>query len=73
MWILFAGGNQKILIPIYGFSMVVNILGNILLIPRYGYIAASWVTVASEGLVLLLSIGPVLRIYRSHIGTPHIL
>lgn len=35
-------------------SMVVNVAMNVVLIPRYGYLGASWATVATE-LVLLLS------------------
>lgn len=59
MWGLIALGKQTPLVFIYGISMLINIVLNILFIPQYGYIAAAWITVVSEGLVLLVS-APVL-------------
>lgn len=56
MWTLVAQKKQKILAYIYGFSMVGNVVGNILLVPTYGFMAAAWVTVGSEAIVLLLSL-----------------
>lgn len=56
MWTLIAQKKQKILAYIYGLSMVGNIVGNILFVPTHGYIAAAWVTVGSEAVVLLLSL-----------------
>jgi O-antigen/teichoic acid export membrane protein len=35
--------------------MLINVIGNILLVPSHGFMAAAWLTVASEGLVLALS------------------
>jgi O-antigen/teichoic acid export membrane protein len=55
MWTIIVASKQIQLIYIYGGSMLVNILANIFFIPKYGYIAASWITVWSEGLVLLIS------------------
>lgn len=55
MWTLVALKKQTWLMIIYGGSMIGNILLNLWLIPRYGYNAAAWVTVLSEGIVLLLS------------------
>ncbi len=55
MWTLISLGKQLLLIPIYAASMFANILLNVLLIPSYGYVAAAWITVGSEGLVLLAS------------------
>jgi O-antigen/teichoic acid export membrane protein len=55
MWALIALKKQKALAGIYGVSMIVNIVGNILLVPQYGFMAAAWLTVACEGLVLVLS------------------
>jgi O-antigen/teichoic acid export membrane protein len=56
MWLLIGLKKQFALIFIYGISMSLNIIANYLLIPRYGYIAASWITVGSEGLILILSL-----------------
>jgi O-antigen/teichoic acid export membrane protein len=55
MWILITGKKQKLLAVIYGASMVVNVVLNSMYIPVYGYIAAAWITVLSEALVLVAS------------------
>ncbi len=55
MWGLIALKKQRILALVYGISMVVNIVGNIVFVPTYGYMGAAWITVASEGLVLVMS------------------
>jgi O-antigen/teichoic acid export membrane protein len=55
MWALVAVKKQSALAIIYGASMIVNVAGNILLVPAYGFMAAAWLTVVSEGLVLVLS------------------
>jgi len=55
MWTLIAHKRQKMLAAIYGISMVLNVVLNALFIPRFGYIAAAWITVISEGFVLLVS------------------
>jgi len=55
MWALIALKKQSALAVIYGVSMIVNVVGNILLVPTYGFMAAAWLTVISEGLVLILS------------------
>lgn len=60
MWALIALKKQYLLAIIYGCSMLLNILLNIWLIPLYGYMAAAWITVVSEAVVLLFS-GFVLR------------
>jgi O-antigen/teichoic acid export membrane protein len=55
MWILIARKKQMLLAFIYGFSMIVNMSLNVLYIPKFGYMAAAWITVASEALVLFMS------------------
>ena len=62
MWILIAARKQTILAYIYGVSMLMNISLNILYIPVFGYMAAAWITVVSEAVVLLLSSVVVLKI-----------
>lgn len=64
MWALVALKKQKTLMTIYGISMAINIFGNILFIPTYGYIAAAWMTVAGEGLVLLFSLLALRNVLR---------
>ncbi|MBI5620073.1 flippase [Candidatus Gottesmanbacteria bacterium] len=55
MWTLIALKKQWVLAAIYGASMLLNILLNIWFIPLYGYMAAAWVTVGSEAVVLIVS------------------
>ncbi|MEK9143706.1 MAG: flippase [Patescibacteria group bacterium] len=55
MWALIALGKQITLAVIYGALMALTIVSDVLVIPRYGAIGAAWITVGSEGLVLLLS------------------
>jgi len=55
MWVLIALKKRIQMLSIYSISMAINILSNIFFIPRYGYMASAWITVASETLVLFLS------------------
>lgn len=55
MWTLIAKKQQKLLAVLYGTSMIINVVLNILFIPHHGYMAAAWITVFCEGVVLLLS------------------
>lgn len=52
MWFIIAQKKQLSLVVIHGVGMIVSILLNILLVPLYGYMAAAWVTIASEFFVL---------------------
>ena len=47
-------GRQKFLIYIYGTGAAVNLIANLVFIPLFGYLAASIITVVSEGLITLL-------------------
>lgn len=55
MWGLITLKKQKVLAVVYFFAMIVNVLLNALLIPAFGYVAAAWITVFSEGFVLVFS------------------
>lgn len=55
MWTIITLKKQTLLIPIYATSMILNVFFNILYIPRFSYIAAAWVTVVSEVLVLIMT------------------
>jgi len=55
MWTLIAKKKQTLLAVIYFISMIVNVLLNMIFIPRFGYMAAAWITVGSEGFVLAMS------------------
>ena len=52
-WLIFVLKKEKSLILVYGVSFIINITANILLVPRYSFIASSWITVIGEVLVLL--------------------
>lgn len=55
MWVLVVKKLHKPLLYIYGISMIINILANVLCIPTYGYMAAAWITIVSEFLVVVIS------------------
>ncbi|MBI3955736.1 oligosaccharide flippase family protein [Candidatus Gottesmanbacteria bacterium] len=61
MWTMIALKRQKLLALIYGSSMIVNVFLNVWLVPQHGYMAAAWITVVSETLVLFASGAFVLR------------
>jgi O-antigen/teichoic acid export membrane protein len=52
-WALIALQRQKYLMYVYVFSAVVNILLNIIYIPKYSYIAASTITLFSESIIFM--------------------
>lgn len=64
MWFLIARKQQGILLIIHVVAMVGNILCNIVYIPRYGIVAAAWITVASELFVLLSTGYIVMKKFR---------
>lgn len=54
MWVMVAKNMYKKMLIIYGLGLMVNITANLVFIPQYGYIAASWITGASEYFILAL-------------------
>lgn len=64
MWFIIAVKKQVYLLLIHGVGMIVNIVLNILLVPLWGYMAASWITVVSELLVLLASLVIIIPIIQ---------
>lgn len=69
MWTLISLKKQKAIALIYGSSMAINILLNVRFIPTNGYMAAAWITVGSEGMVLLAS-SLYLHIVLNSVATP---
>jgi O-antigen/teichoic acid export membrane protein len=55
MWSLIVIGKQKALTLIYGTTMIINLILNLLLIPVYGALASAYLTIATEIMVLILS------------------
>ena len=41
-------GKQKLLVYLYGFLVIINIVLNSLFMPRYSFVGAAWVTLATE-------------------------
>jgi O-antigen/teichoic acid export membrane protein len=52
-YVLIAAGRQRLLTGAFAAALAFNLTANALLIPRFSYVGAAWVTVASE-LVLLV-------------------
>jgi O-antigen/teichoic acid export membrane protein len=53
---LIAKGKQKLILLIGVVSLIINISGNLIFIPRFGIVGAAWVTVATEAVAGLLMI-----------------
>ncbi len=66
MWTLIVLKKYKSLVLIYLAGLIFNVAANIIYIPAYSYIAASWVTGISEYLILILQTTILFRIYASH-------
>ncbi len=54
LWIMVAKKMYKQMVAIYAVGLVFNIFANLVFIPQYSYLAASWITVISEYLILAL-------------------
>lgn len=54
MWVFLSLKKLKTMLVIYLIGLVINFLLNSLYTPTYGYIAASWITVISEYLILIM-------------------
>lgn len=55
MWVLITLGKRKILSIVYGTSMILNIILNIIFIPAFGIFAAAIITGLCETLILILT------------------
>ncbi|HEX7456572.1 MAG TPA: oligosaccharide flippase family protein [Candidatus Nanoarchaeia archaeon] len=65
LWLAITLGKTKEMLFIYGFAAAVNLVANLVLVPRFGYNAAAIVTIASELLILGLSIGVLFIAFRT--------
>ena len=61
MWVMVTKKMYKQLLLVYGLGLIVNIVANLIFIPQYSYLAASWVTGISEYLILAMQL---LVLYR---------
>ncbi len=56
MWFLVTKGKYKIMFLIYSIGLLVNVVLNFIYIPTLSFIAASWTTVISEYLILIMQV-----------------
>ncbi len=59
-----AAGKQRILVWPYLIATLFNVVTNLIVIPRYSYMGAAAVTVATELLVFILVLAAVYRIFK---------
>jgi O-antigen/teichoic acid export membrane protein len=52
-YVLIASGRQRLLTGAFFAALVFNLVANFVLIPRFSYVGAAWVTVASEVVLLV--------------------
>jgi O-antigen/teichoic acid export membrane protein len=64
-YVVVAVDRQKSIIFAYAFVAVTALAGYLLLIPRYSYFGAAWVTVYSETMMLLISLVVIYRATRA--------
>lgn len=68
MWFLITFEKQKLLAPIYGATMIINIILNIIFIPRFSYLASSVITGITELIIFLLTGYFVLKLFHEKIN-----
>lgn len=56
LWVMVAKKMYKEMVIIYTVGLAFNFLSNLVFIPRYSILAASWISVVSEYLILLLQV-----------------
>lgn len=54
MWLFISKNKYKLMFLLYTLGLLFNIILNIIFIPKYSFLAASWITVISEYLILVL-------------------
>lgn len=63
-WLFIGTKKYKTMLWIYAFGLAINLLANLIFIPRYSYIGAAYVTVFSEYLILILQAVNLIKILR---------
>lgn len=56
IWLMIAKGKYKLTLLIYTIGLIFNLVANLIFIPQYSFYGASWITILSEYLILLLQI-----------------
>lgn len=54
MWLLVTKGKYKQMLLVYFLGLVLNVALNLIFIPKYSYLGASWITVICEYVILLM-------------------
>jgi O-antigen/teichoic acid export membrane protein len=57
MWFYVAQNKKMFLVFVYGTSLILNFVLNLIFIPRFGYMASAWITGVSEAYILIIFIG----------------
>ncbi|HSX40581.1 MAG TPA: flippase [Candidatus Saccharimonadales bacterium] len=61
-WIIITAKKQRYLLGVYFFSMLFNIILNIVFIPQFGYIASAVITGVSEAIVFVFLFAKVIHV-----------
>lgn len=56
MWVLVIRKRYKLMLLLYALGLLFNLIANFILIQKYSFIGASWVTVMSEYLILVMQL-----------------
>ena len=56
MWFLITKGKYKTTLLLYTSGCLINLILNFIYIPQYSFLAASWITVISEYLILIMQV-----------------
>jgi len=59
MWILISKGEYKKMLAVYMSGLFFNLVLNLLYIPQYSFFAASWTTVISEYVILIMQVAVI--------------
>jgi len=63
-WIMLAEGKDRFLPYIYGFGFLINLVLNLFFIPIYDYVGAAYITIITEGLIVVFLILSILSYNR---------
>ncbi len=70
VWLLVTLHLEKVLPFVYGFAALANVVLNLVFIPKFGYNAAAWVTLVTEGLIfglLFIAISTKINLFKPKI------
>lgn len=66
--VLVSRGREKVLPKAYLLACLVNVGGNLILIPKFSHVGAAWASLAGEVLVLAVLVPPVRELARPKVG-----